>query len=142
MNDQQNEQSIKALVEKLDGMVPKDNAHIELAMYGGGPDESQIKGDQRGYLRLGIEFLKAAFATKMDPKSPDSIDVELDYLISDNSDVSFDLFFRVEDFAKPAKTESVSSRVSSILIFTFFIGLFICAVIGIGTVGRWIVSLF
>jgi hypothetical protein len=102
-----NLQDVEAMVDQLNAMVPTDHAKVEMKVYGGGPDESQIIGTQRGYLRLGIEFMRAAFAPKSDPKRPDSIAVDLDDLISDDSDVSFDWFERI-DITKPCTSISES----------------------------------
>lgn len=57
-----NDAYIKELIENLDQSVSSEGAAVRLDQYGGGPDESQITGNRVGYLRLGIEFLKAAYA--------------------------------------------------------------------------------
>ena len=128
------------MVDQLNAMVTTDHAKVEMKMYGGGPDESQIIGTQRGYLRLGIEFMRAAFAPKANPKQPDSVDIDLDYLISDDSDVSFDWFERIDSFPMPPQKESFGSRLTGIIIAILIIGFCVCGVIGIGTVVRWIVK--
>ena len=130
-------QQIEDLIERLDARVPKDEAKVEMNLYGGGPDESQIRGTQSGYLRLGIELMRAAFAPKRNPKTSDTIDVDLDYLISDDSEVSFDFFERVDNFPIPPQRESLGSKVTSIVIAVFFIGLFVCAIIGICVIVAW-----
>jgi hypothetical protein len=55
---------------------------------GGGPDESKVGGNLSGYQRLGIEFLKATL--RDDPTQP--FDVNLDYLVSEESTIGFDWF--------------------------------------------------
>ena len=52
MNPPDTEQ-IKKMVAELDAAVPRDGARVYLSQYGGGPDESKVVGNQRGYLRLG-----------------------------------------------------------------------------------------
>lgn len=76
------------LVWELDERVPRDGSWIEFSQYGGGPDESTISGNRRGYQRLGIEFLKAI----LDSDAAESIHVDLDYLVVSNSTVGFDWF--------------------------------------------------
>ena len=69
------EDKIKAIIKQLDDEVPREGAKVILEQYGGGPDESQIVANQKGYLRLGVEFLKAAFAKRksISKKGYDSI---------------------------------------------------------------------
>ena len=97
MNSPDTEQ-IRKLVADLDAAVPREGARVHLSQYGGGPDESKVIANERGYLRLGIEFLRAAFAPSS-PKSAELIDADLDYLLTDDSNVGFDWFERREDLA-------------------------------------------
>src|SRR6185437_587704 len=87
---------IKKMVADLDAAVPRAGARVYISQYGGGPDESKIVANQRGYLRLGIELLQAAFAPPS-PKAHEQIQVDLRYLLTDNSTVGFDWFERRED---------------------------------------------
>jgi len=79
--------SAESLVTELDDLVPRDGACVTLRQYGGGPDESRITANQRGYLRLGIEFLKAAFAPT---NKENSLKADIGYLLTEDSDVGFD----------------------------------------------------
>jgi hypothetical protein len=139
-NEIRNLQDVETMVDQLNAMVPTDYTKVEMKIYGGGPDESRIIATQRGYLRLGIEFMRAAFLPKNNANQPDSIDLDLGYLISDDSDVSFDWFERVDRFPMPPQRESAGSRISGIIIALLIIGFCVCAVIGLGTVIRWIVK--
>jgi hypothetical protein len=56
------EDELRKTISRLDECIPKDGAIVKLAQYGGGPGEGMIVGNKRGYLRLGVEFLKGAIA--------------------------------------------------------------------------------
>jgi len=89
---------LKNIINKLDKEVPKENAAVLIEQYGGGPDESQIFANTNGYLRLGIEFLKAAIADIGSTETREnSIDVNLEYLEHPDSSIWFDYFERTED---------------------------------------------
>ena len=47
---------LRELVDQLDGLVPKEGAKLRIPA---SPDGTTTIGTQRGYLRLGIEFLRA-----------------------------------------------------------------------------------
>ena len=51
---------IQETVRSLDSGISKDNARVLMKQYGGGPDESQIIATRNGFLRLGVELMKAA----------------------------------------------------------------------------------
>jgi hypothetical protein len=130
-------EDISVLVNRLDALIPRNNANLKLEQYGGGPDESRIIGTQNGYLRLGIEFMRAAIAPKTEPKERDFIEVDLGYLISEDSDVGFDSFERVENFSVPSRQVSIRDRIIPIVMIALFIGFCFCAVVGIATIIGW-----
>ena len=91
---------IRTLVAELDPEVPREGAFARLVQYGGGPDETYLVANQRGYLRLSIEFLRAAIApTAADttPKRARSLDIDLEYVLDPDSDVGIDYLERRED---------------------------------------------
>lgn len=79
---------VKKLVEQLDDLVPKQGAEVALTQYGAA-DESQVVANERGYLRLGIEFMKLAYAEKRDKDSPDLVSLDVEYLVVPGSSVWF-----------------------------------------------------
>jgi hypothetical protein len=89
-------EQIKKMVADLDAAVPREDARVRLSQYGAIPLESEVVANQLGYLRLGIEFLGAAFAPPM-RTSKKKIYVELRYLQTLDSSVVFDRFERRED---------------------------------------------
>ncbi len=91
------ESKLRQIIENLDQSVSKEGAFVRITNYGGGVSENRIIANRNGYLRLGIEFLKAAFAEKhyLQEKFPNMIDVDLDYLLK-HSSVCIDWFERSE----------------------------------------------
>jgi hypothetical protein len=121
---------ISSLINELDKQVPKDGAIVEAKQYGGGPDESKITANRAGYLRLGIEFLKAGFSETSD-KDKKQLSTDIRYLFTDDSDVCFDWFERVEDFQKQKNLKaSFWKRVAGKLIAAAVLLVLIFALIG------------
>ena len=132
-------EQIKKLVADLDAAVPRDGAQVCLLQYGGGPDESKVLANQRGYLRLGIEFLQAAFAPASS-KSPQTIQADLRYLLTDNSTIGFDWFERREDISIGRNADRKVNRfVPVISVAVLSLGLFF-AIIGLVTVIGWMIK--
>jgi hypothetical protein len=115
-------------------LVPADGAQVQLSQYGGGPDESRVIANQRGYLRLGIEFLKAAFAPH-DARRPHLITADIRHLLSEESDVGFDWFERREDL--PAMSPR-QSRFIPFVVYPILIVLAIYTFVGFVTIIRWL----
>ena len=92
------ESKLRQIIEILDEGVSREGAYVRITAYGGGYDESRIVANRNGDLRLGIEFLKAAFAEKdyKQEEFPNIIDIDLDYLLK-KSDVYIDWFERSEE---------------------------------------------
>jgi len=128
-------EEISSLVTELDGKVPKEGAVVELKQHGGGPDESRVTANRLGYLRLGIEFLKAAFKQPSE-KNPNVIEVDLRYLLSDDSDVGFDWFERREDM-KIRQVEK-SSWVPGFVGVVLALVLLALIVVGAFSVIKWL----
>ncbi len=127
---------ISELVDSLDSSVPKENSHFALYMYGGGPDESFTQGNRNGYLRYGIEFLKAGIRIKDDKLA--ETDVELGYLINEDSDFHCH-YFKVSD---EPRDEEDNSNWKDNLVPAVFIGclvlVLILAIIGFGTIVKYL----
>ena len=132
----------KRLIQLLDEGVEKENAKVLLTQYGGGPDESKIIATKEGYLRFGIEIMKAAYAEKLDKKEKDAINIEMDYFLSEDSDIGFDWFERQENIEIPERIQTTKDKIlsASVMIIVFFI----LGIIGAGFVNgiRLLFSLF
>lgn len=132
-------EQIKKLVADLDAAVPRAGARVHLSQYGGGPDESKMVANQRGYLRLGIELLMAAFAPPSQ-QTKEQIQVDLRYLLTDDSTVGFDWFERREDLAAATRAERKPSRLIPAILVSVLVAVLILGMIGVGTVIVWMIG--
>ena len=105
------DKKIKEIVENLDHTVPKDGALANFYIYGGGEDETAVIANKLGYLRLGTEFLKAAYAESVENMDNESSAIRMDisYLKVPGSSMTVNLFERSEDLAKPIHKETKPS---------------------------------
>jgi hypothetical protein len=133
-----NRADIEPVINALDAAVPKDDARVVIRQYGGGPDECAVIANERGYLRLGIEFLKAAYGPPVPGNNPASVRVDLDYVLSEDSEVQFDWFERRDPDA-PVPTTSDWRDLAGMALGLSLVGVFI---VGCGTVGKWAYDLF
>lgn len=125
-------EEIKSTIEGLDSAIGKEGAVVLFDQYGGGPDESRIVANEAGYLRLGVEFLKSAYAEK-DPNVDDgnSISVDLEYLITPESDIGFDWFERSETIKTvEEQKQSWKSQIFGFSIMAVFFGVIALAIYG------------
>jgi hypothetical protein len=132
------ENKIKKIIRQLDSDIPKENASVKMIQYGGGPDESQLTANRNGYLRFGIELLKSAYAKRSEGKKDKNyIEVDLDYLITDDSSISFDWFERTENIKAEFHEQSFIDRCIPYVLFGTFIGVGILTLVGFVTVVNW-----
>jgi len=124
------------LVAELDAAVPRDGARVSITQYGGGPDESRVIANRRGYLRLGIEFLKAAFAPL---EKQHLIKADIRYLLTEDSDVGLNWFERREDLPAATPASKRVSVVGTTVALTALALIIICALVGLVTIVRWFV---
>ena len=124
---------IEPVIAALDAAVPKDDAHVVIRQYGGGPDECVVVGNETGYLRLGIELLKAAYAPAGYQNRRDAVQVDVDYVMGDDSEIQLDWFERREPDAPAAGCDT-----SGLVGMIFGIGLVAVFIVGCATVVRWV----
>lgn len=157
-------EEIERIVQTLDAAVPRDGAHVRIEQMDLGPDKTVVAANRTGYLRLGIEMLKAAFAAEREPTPatlPDgapgpegergeqatetqakpalaSIAVDLDYLLTPDSMVRFTGFERGELEIRDTPAGSLPShRLLTVgCLILAAIGVFF-AVIGFSEVLSW-----
>ena len=88
--DETLETELRAAVERLDRLIPKDGAHLAVGAEGSG---RTVVGSRLGYLRLAVEFLAAAAqplpATDTEPAR---IVPRVEYLLGRGSPPPFDLY--------------------------------------------------
>ena len=118
MNENQND--LQKTIDKLDAELPKADAFVKLEQYGGGPDEGRIIATRNGYLRLGIEFLKAGIRP-LDSERPNDVKVDIEYLLDPDSDISFDWFERRTDIQRPAAVPMTPGRIGRLVLNAFIL---------------------
>lgn len=130
-------EQIEKMVADLDAAVPREGAVVQLSQYGGVPLESQIIANRDGYLRLGIELMRAAFAPPM-PRTKAEIDLDLRYMMTYDSNVNFDRFYRREDLTigEPGRRPLIQ-LVPALLTLALCSGIAL-VLIGLRTVISWI----
>jgi hypothetical protein len=78
---------LREMVERLDRLVSRDGAHLTMAVEG-----RTTLGSRAGYLRLGIEFLRAGLEPRPATEdAPARVEPELGYLLTPDSAAPFDL---------------------------------------------------
>jgi hypothetical protein len=134
-----NDDNIRRLVRELDAEVSREGAFVHLTQYGGGPDESSIIANQAGYLRLGVELMKAGLAPP-DTDAP-AVKLDLEGLLTPHSDLQFDWCERREQPPPHTATLSpVAHRIIAIGCFLFFLLSIALVVVGLSTVVNWFTS--
>jgi hypothetical protein len=134
-----NEEGVRRLVEDLDRAVPRDGAKVRLKQYGGGPDESKIVANRLGYLRLGLELMKGAFAQPKKADDPSLVDVDIRYLLTRDSMMDLDWFERREDIPQGEKSPRLKGgRFARLTVFVLLLLCVVLLFIGCVTVLTWI----
>ena len=104
--------AIRKSVCDLDEQIPKEGALVQF-MAGDAMDDGHVEANQLGYLRLGIEFMTAAFAPVRRRSGPDGgiLDIDIEYLASDESEIGFVWFERRETLrAKERSRHALKDR--------------------------------
>jgi hypothetical protein len=123
---------------RLDAEVPRESGRVTLRQYGGGPDEGQVIANEAGYLRLGIELLKAAFAPTGHDGEPAAVEVDIAYLVTNNSSINFDWFERRE--LLEASPSQGAFSLMPVIIILLLASVAMLALIGFITVARWLAA--
>ena len=134
---------IETLVSELDNEVPREDAFARLVQYGGGPDESYLVANERGFLRLGIEFLRAAVAPPRPGRTNGGqiLDIDLDYVLDPDAEIGIDYLERRDPFepnAPVAEPTTWPERVRVTLIVLAVVAAVAVWIVGAVTLARWI----
>ena len=120
----------KALNE-IEDALPPAQAQVRFDVYGGGVDESFIRGTRAGLAQLGVRLIRAALKPEQSKSINGGSEVErpLDDLIHPDSDVKFDWIELSDDLEREppvrAQTERALKRTS--LIGCLFVVLVVLA---------------
>ena len=128
---------IASIIAELECILPVENAKVPFTQYGGGPDESKIVATENGYLRLGLEFLKAAFAPHSIGNMPSAVEVKLESILSEESTISFDWFERVDSLDQRFKPTNTTPFLGYVAALVFGL-LIVMTVVGFVTTIRWL----
>jgi len=124
---------LSSIVNRLDQDISRENARVTIQKYGGDLDEAFVVGTPNGYLRLGVEFLKAGLTPHSSPEKSE-IDVDVEYLIDDDSDVQFDYFERKDQLTIKSYQSSVVDKLIPWVLFATVGSVLLLAIVGLRTV--------
>jgi hypothetical protein len=128
---------IKSLVHELDAAISRDDARIGFYTYGGDVDESFVQGNEKGYLRLGVEFLKGGLSPRDLTRAETKVDLR--YLISDDSDLSFH-YFEVSEEKVREDNHSWKDDLIVYSILGILVSILILAVVGLVSIVMYLVT--
>lgn len=130
------ETELEALVERLDRLVPKEDAHLTIPAAAGA--DSTV-GDRRGYLRFGVEMLRAALRpVAADEELPARIAPQLDYLLTPGSKPPFELCEIDESIASRPPVASALGAFGQLGAAIVAVGVIILLFIGANVAWRWL----
>lgn len=83
---------IEHALKEIEQNLPLGRAQVRFDVYGGGVDESFIRGSHAGIARLGIQLIRTAFVREQQKSVNGEARIEhaLDDIVHPNSDVKFD----------------------------------------------------
>jgi hypothetical protein len=129
---------IRSLIKQLDEAIPREG---QVEVFSDEPEYPCVRANRIGYLRLGVEFLKAAEAPTTRSAGRDLVDMDLGYLTGlEEHCYSFE---RREDVWSPMYPEESSESSSpGAAALGWLIGLAFVAslVVGAYTILRWLGS--
>jgi hypothetical protein len=128
---------IRSLLEQLGAAIPRDGRVVVIT----DPDECEntlVRASKLGYLRLGLELMRAAYVPSRRERSRDMVEVDLSYLTGlEQHCYSFE---RSEEVEKPEPSDPPGALGT---VFGFaMVGLILASlVVGAVTILRWVGSL-
>ncbi len=128
---------IKKWVETLDESIPKDGAKVLIEYAAKG---CEVTANRAGYLRLGIEILKAAIVPLGDGRMFTPISIE--YLTSWQKAGAVERFSRREDMEvtpRPPRVSTWKNKILAIGCLTIVLFFVICALVGFGSLVTFII---
>ena len=142
-------QELHEVIRLLDRKISKDGARLTIrycdqkteqyAHTDPGCEGHDMIANEAGFLRLGVELLKAGVAPLMLPGESTAVDVDVNYLIAEDSDVTFRRFERRWPPMKPQPAED-SGGAGGLVIPVLLVAFVLLAVVGLGTVIRGCVA--
>jgi hypothetical protein len=134
--DEAREAELDELVARLDRLLPKEGAHLTLPA---SADPRTIVGNRLGYLRFGVEILRAAL--RPTPGSEDSapgIAPRLDYLLARDLETPFAFGEIDESITSRPPVASGLGALGQLAAAVLVVGVVIALFIGASVLWRWV----
>jgi hypothetical protein len=131
-----NEERVKQLIRELDEEVPREG---KLALTDSDEGGTLVQANSLGYLRLGIELLKAAHAPRSQAPR-----VEVDFSYLTNIDEPCYVFERREDVElrpRPTDSESSGGGIGALIGVAILLFFFLSFLVGAWTILSWMLKL-
>jgi hypothetical protein len=133
------ETHVQSLVRQLDQAVPRGGTVVVDTADDGG---TRVTANRQGYLRLGTELLKAAFAEPRSEVLPDRLDLDLDDLL-EQGDIPWTFERREDVDVRPPKSGvDDTGGPGSVLGPAVAFFLLACLAVGAMTILGWVARLF
>jgi hypothetical protein len=134
--DEEREEELQELVERLDRLVPRDGARLTIPA---GPDARTTIGNRLGYLRFAVAFLAAALQPLPESETdPPRIAPELGPILTAGSRAPFDLCELDESIVSrpPARSGlGILGQLGGGVLAVFAVVLLL---VGVAVVWRWV----
>lgn len=130
------ETELRDLVERLDRLIPKEDAHLTIP---GNPEGTTTVGNRLGYLRFGVEFLSAALhPLPSSVDAPTRIVPELDSLLSEGSRTPFEVCEIDEAIGSRPPVSSGLGAPGQLVAGVLVVAALILCFIGASVAWRWL----
>ncbi|WP_375418995.1 UPF0175 family protein [uncultured Hymenobacter sp.] len=143
------ENEIKLLADRIRNVQSQQDAIFEINQYGGGPDESYIRANKDGILLLAAEFLVASahFEEVLNSDTKSGISISCDWASDGTVGLNYiEPTANTREADEPVEQSPFWSFPKSkddligLLLAIGFISVPVFAIIGIGTVVKWLFS--
>ena len=126
--DEAREAQLQDLVGRLDALVPREGAHLTIPPDAGG---RTTIGNRLGYLRFGVEFVKAALhPVPGSDEGPPRIIPRLDEVLSSDSAAPFELCELDESIVSRPPVQTRLGPLGQLLAAVLVVAVVILALIG------------
>ncbi len=134
--DDATEAELQELVDRLDRLVPKDDAHLTIPA---GASGTTSAGNRLGYLRLGIELLQAAlYPVPASDETPAQVVPRLEELLTEGSRSPFELCELDESIGSRPPAQSRLGAFGQMATGVVVVLVLILALIGAAVLWRWL----
>lgn len=134
-----NGEKIRGLIEELDSFVPTEDKAVRLVLLDEHESNVLVEGTRAGYIRLGVELVKAAVAGEEPaPGGASFLRVDVAPMLADDSDLSLDTFLLVDEIGQRGETKTETPDIVIIPIIAALVAVLALVVVGGITVIKWI----